>query len=338
MSWRRHPIVTDNLPIVVLILAHVFAVFGIHAFLGIDPEPAFKHHFDPFARIAAAFSLAALAVLILTGSYRRYLTSRHLGGFLIILVVAPLFTSSFNTFKQTIPYLHPFSWDEPLMRLDHFLHFGNHPWKLLEWMLSHPWLIRGIDYAYMLWFGFLVLFTIWMAWTTHRRLRLCFFLTTVLSWAILGSCLGTVFSSAGPCYYSKVTNAVDDPFAPLMRKLEDVNKRTPLYAIENQSGLWEANGRREWIPYGGISAMPSIHVAMAAIFALAAFSVKKWLGIFFSAYLLLIQIGAVILGWHYAIDGYFSIIIACLIWALVIWTLKKYPCEPALTRGDPRYE
>ena len=338
MFWRRHPIATDNLPIVVLISAYVLAVFGEQVFLGLDPEPAFRYHFDPFARIAAVFSLASLAVLILTGSHRRYLTLRYLGGFMVVFAFAPLFTSSFNTCKQIIPYIHPFTWDAPLMRLDYLVHFGNHPWKLFEWMFDYPWLIRGIDYAYMLWFGFIILFTVWMAWTSHRRIRLCFFLTTVLSWTFLGSFLGTVFSSAGPCYYSKVADAASDPFAPLMSRLEDVNKRTPLYAIENQTGLWEASEQREWIPYGGVSAMPSIHVAMAAIFALAAFRVKRWLGVFFSGYLVLIQIGAVILGWHYAVDGYFSIVITWLIWALISWVLNRYQRDPAFIRVDPRYE
>jgi len=41
---------------------------------------------------------------------------------------------------------------------------------------------------------------------------------------------------------------------------------------------------------------------------------RKWLGWIFAVYLGLIQIGSVILGWHYAVDGYAAIILACLIW------------------------
>ena len=74
---------------------------------------------------------------------------------------------------------------------------------------------------------------------------------------------------------------------------------------------------KEWLPFGGISAMPSIHVAMAVVFALLGMRVNCWLGIVLIAYAVIIQIGSVILGWHYAIDGYVSIILTILLWKLV---------------------
>jgi membrane-associated phospholipid phosphatase len=90
-----------------------------------------------------------------------------------------------------------------------------------------------------------------------------------------------------------------------------------LWAISNQIGLWEAKLHGTWLPFGGISAMPSIHLAMATLFALLAFSVRRWLGIVFIGYVLVIQIGSVILGWHYAVDGYAGILLALLIWYAV---------------------
>ena len=70
--------------------------------------------------------------------------------------------------------------------------------------------------------------------------------------------------------------------------------------------------------------MPSVHVAMATILALLAWRISKLLGVLMSAYLIVIQIGSVHLAWHYAIDGYVSIILTIIIWKLVGLALKKY--------------
>ena len=75
-----------------------------------------------------------------------------------------------------------------------------------------------------------------------------------------------------------------------------------------------------WQPFGGISAMPSIHLAIATTFVLVAFEVRRWFGFLMLGYLVTMQIGSVILGWHYAIDGYAGIICACLIW----YAVRKY--------------
>jgi hypothetical protein len=163
-----------------------------------------------------------------------------------------------------------------------------------------------------------------MAWSRKRRLRLCFFVSLLLVWILLGSGLGTIFSSAGPSYYSSAVSAINDPFAPLMTELNEIHQDTFLDAIYNQRGLWDAKLAGHWLPFGGISAMPSIHLAVATLFVLLGFSYRKWLGIVFVIYLCLIQIGSVILGWHYAIDGYVGIILTCLIWIGVKRLLYRY--------------
>jgi membrane-associated phospholipid phosphatase len=169
-----------------------------------------------------------------------------------------------------------------------------------------------------------------MAWTKHRSLRLCFFVSTLLVWILLGSGLGTILSSAGPCYYSETVSASEDPFAPLVSKLNEIHEGNFLYAINNERLLWKAKLEGQWWPFGGISAMPSIHLAMAALFVLVAFDHNKWLGMFFVAYLFVIQIGSVILAWHYGIDGYAGIILAYVIWILVKRKVYKNAMPGAL--------
>ena len=64
----------------------------------------------------------------------------------------------------------------------------------------------------------------------------------------------------------------------------------------------------------GISAFPSMHNASAMLFALALSKCSRGLGYVFFAYVVVIFLGSVHLGWHYAIDGYAGIIIGYLGW------------------------
>jgi hypothetical protein len=171
----------------------------------------------------------------------------------------------------------------------------------------------------MLWFLVLIFFCLWMAWSSRRRLRVQFFISCLLVWIVLGSVMGTIFSSAGPCYYEKViaSGVTENPYQPMLSKLATYHESQPLWAVSNQIGLWNAKVTDRWLPFGGISAMPSIHVAMAVLFALTAWRVSKLLGLLFVFYASIVQIGAVVLAWHYAIDGYFSIVAAILIWTVV---------------------
>ena len=49
--------------------------------------------------------------------------------------------------------------------------------------------------------------------------------------------------------------------------------------------------------------MPSVHCALAALFALGAFRLNRIAGLGFAAYACLIWLGSIHLGWHYAVDG-----------------------------------
>jgi membrane-associated phospholipid phosphatase len=60
--------------------------------------------------------------------------------------------------------------------------------------------------------------------------------------------------------------------------------------------------------------MPSQHVGIAWLMALYAFQFKRWLGILMTVFTLAIMVGSVILGWHYAVDGYLGVIVVSFIW------------------------
>lgn len=229
----------------------------------------------------------------------------------VILIAVPIFLLGFHTFKIAIPMLHPFSWDELLMSLDFTIHLGNHPWSLVQPFLGYPEITRFIDYCYHhIWGGVLFTMILWMAWSPRQRLRKQFFLSFLLTWIILGTILATFFSSAGPCYFDKISDQVD-PYSSLMVYLNSIPNLT---AIDIQKKLWEIHSLKVPILYSGISAMPSIHVASAVLCALAGWELNQALGLALGLFSILIQLGSVHLGWHYAVDGYLSALLTFSIW------------------------
>ena len=71
------------------------------------------------------------------------------------------------------------------------------------------------------------------------------------------------------------------------------------------------------LPYGGgISAMPSLHVAMAALYAAVGWRVNRLAGLLLCIYVLIVQLGAVHLGWHYLVDGLAGIALGWLFWVI----------------------
>ncbi len=67
----------------------------------------------------------------------------------------------------------------------------------------------------------------------------------------------------------------------------------------------------------GISAFPSMHVALAMVNALFLREINRSAGHAAFAYVGLVLFSSVYLGWHYAIDGYVSILIVLALHALM---------------------
>ncbi|HEY8189205.1 MAG TPA: phosphatase PAP2 family protein, partial [Micavibrio sp.] len=73
---------------------------------------------------------------------------------------------------------------------------------------------------------------------------------------------------------------------------------------------------------------------LSFLFALVGWRTGRKTGIFFTVYLLLMMIGSVHLGWHYAVDGYFSILSTGAIWwATGLWQKRWRPQGESLPIG-----
>ncbi|MGH6932598.1 MAG: phosphatase PAP2 family protein [Dongiaceae bacterium] len=246
-----------------------------------------------------------------------------------------LLVQAFGSFKTMIPLIHPYQyWDVEFAAWDGLLHGGVQPWQLIQPVVGFPlvtWALNAV--YYFLWFPLLLVMLLWQCFDMRRPIfRLQFLFTFVIAWILLGSLAATVFSSAGPCYYGAVTR-LNDPFVPLLEYLDRANESYPLLALTVQDKLWQFYTGRMFVQGAAISAMPSLHVAMAFLFALVGWRVNRCLGMFLGLFTVLIQVGSVHLGWHYAIDGYASIISIWAIWKIVGYLLGRNAMQPRQSEG-----
>ena len=237
------------------------------------------------------------------------------------ILLLPLFAGIFTSFKVTIPEMAPFSWDPALMRLDLAMHGGFHPWALLQPILGHPLVTSAISYLYNLWFAMWLVVYWQMFRVNNRVLRMQFLLSFVLAWIVLGSIGAFYLSSAGPVYYGAVVDG-PNPYAGLMAYLNDSHGVYRNWSIIAQDYLWQIYQSGNAHLGGGISAMPSLHVGVALLVYLLARHFGRLFAWLAGVYLLIIIVGSIHLGWHYAVDSYVSIIGTLLIWGFSGWVAK----------------
>ena len=229
------------------------------------------------------------------------------------LLLLPLILSSFTSLKRLIPHISPFEWDAPLAKIDADFHGGTHPWELLQPLIGYPSITSWIDFAYgPPWFWMLVFMQFWQTFTLDLQ-RMRFLLSFLLCWALLGNLMAMGLSSAGPVYFDKFVDGTN-PFASLFVYLGSVAESSRLLALNAQNYLWQTYVNDDLTVGVGISAMPSMHIAMGFLFFLLTLRLHWALRLVAGAYVVLLLIGSVHLGWHYAIDGYVSIICTYAIW------------------------
>lgn len=337
--------VYDSVFFVMLALYVVVFVFGYALYAA--------HRVPPGARLLPSIGRAVVA---------SYLGPARLTAFVLMVVYARVLTDTYVSLKAAIPLVQPFAWDETFMWADQALHLGRHPWEWIQ-PLATPLATTFVNFCYNVWIFVLFAVFIWQAWSANRELRRRFFLTFGLAWMLIGTLAAAGLSSAGPCYYGRVTGGGTDPYAPLMSYLHEVDGTHRVWALDVQEALWHAYVKQQSKITGtprmhdaqttthagsassapatetgdsvdkmlnGISAMPSMHVAMAVLFALLAWNVHAAAGIAFTLYAVIIQIGSVHLGWHYAIDGYVSAIAISLLWIAVGRASAQASPAPAL--------
>ncbi|PHZ85862.1 phosphatase PAP2 family protein [Paremcibacter congregatus] len=253
----------------------------------------------------------------------------YLVAFMVPMVCLPTFMALFSSMKSTIHLIQPFYLDELLMKADRFIHFGIDPWRITHAIFNSAIASAILNYFYNLWFFIMFSYVLWHIVNVHfGKERLQFLLAFVLVWPVIGSLLAVLFSSAGPVYYGDIVgdNSIYGPMMDILRHYHSQfeNSAFGIFALNTQDMLWADYLKNDTNIGSGISAMPSMHVAVTALLYFSGRQMHRYIGYGMLVFLVIIQIGSVHLGWHYAIDGYVSIFLTWLIWRVSGWVVRRF--------------
>jgi hypothetical protein len=231
------------------------------------------------------------------------------------LVAWPLFMAGFTAVKTLLNDVVPFTWDHTFMEIGKQLHFGRHAWQWLD--IENPVVTRILESAYAFWGVLLVAVPFAVA---LRRpgcpARTRFLISVMLVFILLGNLMAGIFMSAGPFWF-EFTRSQHNDYAGLFAYLMQADPDGDFSAIAFQRYLWHAYVQGATQVGTGISAFPSVHVAMATLYALYAWPLGRLPRLAAALFLVAIMIGAVHLGWHYALDCYAGFLGAALIYGAV---------------------
>ena len=217
--------------------------------------------------------------------------------------------------------LNPYYADAALIRLD--ATFGIDPWRITHGLFGEAF-TRLIDWLYALWHLEQIGLLVWLVLARDRRFQVRGALCFQIAWLFMGGIMALALASVGPCFVDDFYG--NDYYEPLMARLPDdlimTSGMNYLLATEGQDAIG-----------GGISAMPSLHVAIAVLTALCVrdrFPGLQWLP---WIYAVIIYIGSIHLGWHYASDGIVSAVGMVAIWKAAGWYLDRLQRSPKLALG-----
>ncbi len=261
-----------------------------------------------------------------TNSAAQALTRNLMQALPLILLIC-LFLPSFGLLKSMVGFLQPYEWDPLFIRWDQMIH-GQDAWRLIQPVLGYSQVTFFFAMAYQLWILFLyIAFPLVCIWRGNQLLRQQMIISYLLSWIVIGVIMANWLASVGPCFLEPMMG--DSRFHEQMAYLASVDKTYPLLVLDVQKELLDSYLAGNHGLGRGISAMPSMHVSIAFLFAIFSWRVSRRLGILAFAYFILILLGSVHLGYHYAVDGYVAIVATLFIWVATgygvrTW-LRRYP-------------
>ena len=234
-----------------------------------------------------------------------------------------LMLAGFITFKTHLPLIAlsfadpPFFADPMLAEFDKWLHGGVDPYIIAHKYFAH--LGTGwVDWIYGGGWGFIVttmMLFVAISDDDQDRIRDVVYLY-LFTHMVLGNLLAFAFMSAGPVYYDQIFET--DRFSGLASALQSIDMINSFIG-RIQAVLLSIYQQGAFAFGSGISAFPSVHVAVSMVAALYFCSRSRWFLPFSIFFVAAIQLQSVYTGYHYAIDGYFSIIVVTLLW----WWLRR---------------
>lgn len=268
-----------------------------------------------FAQMVLVFALAGIAMNAVT---KKQPVRDTILAVLFASVGVLFLHGSFTLVKTSLPYIVPFYADPGFALLDSVLHGGSDPWvfayKLAE-VLPMQWIL---PFYLDVWaWPALLLPLIIAAFDTDKVRIQRIVLLYVMAWIVIGNILALAGMSAGPVFYDRLLGG--DRFADLTAALmNDDLAATRFGSI--QEFLWQVYSGQGQSGGSGISAFPSVHVSIATVSAIYLYERSRWLAPLGVGFVVIILFLSVYTGYHYAIDGYASILIIVGLW---LWMKRR---------------
>jgi hypothetical protein len=281
-----------NLRLFALFIVVIAAVDAGRTLLAERPESPVDHlrarYFNPGARRVMAAGAPMLAIAI---------------------VLLPFFSKM----KAAIPLFNDYTWDNAFIAWDRAIFFGFDAWQVLQPVLGYPVVTAFLALLYQLWFLLLYPGILFFAFARiDHGVRRQFFLTYVLSWTVIGGLMATLLASVGPCFVGPMLG--DPRFDAQMAYLNAANETVPVMTLRVQAMLLEWFAASEDGLGSGITAMPSMHCAIAFLYWIAVRRISARWGAFFAVFFVITWLSSVHLAYHYAVDGLVSLVAVAALW------------------------
>ena len=243
------------------------------------------------------------------------------GLLLLPAVIFPLFLSAFTTAKVGIPMLVGYGWERNWAELDAAI-FGTDVWRLAQ-AVAPRWSLPFWEYSYTLGWGAVTYFAVaYLTIKASPAKVLIFFTATFATWLTGGWLMAYCTSAAGPVFAHLADPTLQERFRPLHEFLAaNFAENGPIRFSQHYLEVTRFDPVA--VKGGGISAMPSMHLAMAALFVIAAWRSAWFLPAI--AFWLVIFVGSGLFGYHYWVDGIAGAAIALAAWWAANACYRKLP-------------
>lgn len=259
----------------------------------------------------------------LLATYRVRLLRPQVLASLPMLALIVGFMPFFSKLKSIIPLFNAYTWDATFIAWDRALFFGRDAWQVMQPALGHPPVTALLAFLYHAWFLLIYVGMIFVLfWPCATAVRRQYLLAFFLIWTVIGGFLATIFASVGPCFLEPILG--DATFAEQMAYLNAADAVMPVMTLDVQTMLLGWYHAGEGGLGSGITAMPSMHVAMAMLFWLMVRRISRSAGVAFGLFFVVIWIGSVHLAYHYAVDGLIAAVATYALWRLSLWIVARW--------------
>ena len=257
--------------------------------------------------------------------FRPRRVARFFAGTVMMLLVLVPFEAMFASVKAAFSE-GGLIYDKLAADIDRTIHLGHAPVRYLMSFAKDEWVLRTLEFNYdVLWFVVCFGGLYWVAVSPRAdgmRLRYC--ASFFLCWIVIGNIVAAMFPTAGPAFYGLVTGDTNR-FSSILTFLQTTTGSFSS-AYDEQAYLWSLHQLGQSGFGSGISAFPSVHVALITVNALFIGEYSRRWAIAAWSYVGLIVVSSVYLGWHYGIDAYAAIALVTLLY----WAISRV--EPRLVR------